>query len=391
MNSAPKIIIIDKDLDTRNTILNLLKNEGYELLTSSIENDAVSMVETHQPDLIILDRIFSEIDGIEIIRKLRSNPATADILIMVYSALASPSDQLLGFEAGADEYLRKPAAASELLARIKALVQHAAFRQQTLSHRNRNVVVKSRQGIMIGILAAKGGVGVSLLATNLGIALQQLSKESVLVADLRPGCSTMAAEMGSPGMVGLERLLLLNPESITADAIESQLHHHKCGVKFLFASPHPGDAQHILADRQLAQITRMLPSISKYTVLDLGSCLTPAITTILGTLPEIIILMEPSPPGLLATRLLLEKIGQTQTNTPSIRIGLSYCAQECDVLSIDQVQVGIRRNISAVLNYSANLILKAQLESTPVILYQPESKLGSEYRSLAKAILNIPD
>jgi pilus assembly protein CpaE len=391
MTAAPKILIIDKDLDTLRTLSNLLEHENYEILTSSSGKDAAALVKAQKPDLIILDWVLPDENGLEIIRQLRSNPDTLDILIIILSALASPKDQLNGFEAGADDYLRKPTPIPELIARINSLMMHSASRSRLTINRKKNQDFMCGNGRLVGIMAAKGGVGVSSLAINLGIALHQLSQETVLVADFRPGCSTMAAEMGTPGSIGLEKLLSLDPETLTAELIENQLYHHKSGVNFLFASANPGDSRHIHSDGQFARIAQQLPFMSKFSIIDLGSCFTTGVRGVIHFLQEIILVMEPTPPSLLTTRLLLENIRQNQGEKQAIKIVLTHRSLESHFLTKDQVESGIRKEISAVMSYSPDQVLKAQLESAPVMLSRPESKFGSEYRDFARVMMNLKD
>ena len=110
----------------------------------------------------------------------------------MFTAKAQVDDRIEGLESGADAYLTKPTQPRELLAQVKALLARskAARTAQAMGK------APESRGLTIGILSAKGGLGVTTLATNLGITLRKLTRESVVIADFRPGSSYISAGLG---------------------------------------------------------------------------------------------------------------------------------------------------------------------------------------------------
>ena len=114
-----KILLIEDDLSTLNFIKKGLKESGHIVDTFSNGNDGLDAAYLGEHDVIILDRMLPEIDGLTIVTKIRNNKITTPVLFL--SALGEVNDKVKGLKAGGDDYLTKPFSFSELIARIEAL------------------------------------------------------------------------------------------------------------------------------------------------------------------------------------------------------------------------------------------------------------------------------
>ena len=118
-----KILLVDDDPDIREIIsFNLLK-EGYNVEIAENGVQGVEMSLKFKPDIIILDVMMPDMDGMEACESIRSNPETKDILIAFLSARGEDYSQVAGFDAGADDYITKPIRPKVLISRIKALLR----------------------------------------------------------------------------------------------------------------------------------------------------------------------------------------------------------------------------------------------------------------------------
>ena len=118
-----KILVIDdEDLLVKGIRFNL-QNDGYEILTGSNGREAVELARTQMPDLIVLDVMMPEMDGLTACAKIRE---FSNVPIILLTAKTTDMDKLIGFDQGADDYLTKPFNILELKARIKALLRRAA-------------------------------------------------------------------------------------------------------------------------------------------------------------------------------------------------------------------------------------------------------------------------
>jgi two-component system phosphate regulon response regulator PhoB len=119
-----------------------LRQEGYDTLVSNDGQEGLQKTRLRSPDLVVLDLMLPMIDGLEICRRLRADPVTRNILVLMLTAKAEETDEVVGFSVGADDYVAKPFSVKVLLERIRALL-----RRRDNTNVNGNVLVS--QGVMV--------------------------------------------------------------------------------------------------------------------------------------------------------------------------------------------------------------------------------------------------
>jgi len=116
-----KILIIEDEKDIRELLQLYLKREGYDVHIAKDGETGLRKASQERFDLVLLDLMLPQLDGLEICRSLRSRPQTAGLPIIMITAKAEESDRIVGLEMGADDYITKPFSPREVLARIKAI------------------------------------------------------------------------------------------------------------------------------------------------------------------------------------------------------------------------------------------------------------------------------
>ncbi len=122
-----KILVVDDESVLVETIAYNLEQAGYQVLTAADGASALQAAHRETPDLIILDLMLPEMDGIEVCRHLRRERNTATTPIMMLTAKGDEIDKVVGLEVGADDYVTKPFGRRELLARVRALLRRAVY------------------------------------------------------------------------------------------------------------------------------------------------------------------------------------------------------------------------------------------------------------------------
>ncbi|MSU20661.1 MAG: response regulator transcription factor [Pedosphaera sp.] len=117
----PKILVVDDEEDAVELIEFNLKAAGYIVITASNGKEALKKARLMIPDLIVLDLMLPEVDGLEVCKILRRDPATSAIPILMLTAKSAEIDRVLGLELGADDYVTKPFSPRELVLRVKGL------------------------------------------------------------------------------------------------------------------------------------------------------------------------------------------------------------------------------------------------------------------------------
>ncbi len=118
-----KILIVDDEKDIVKMLDYNLKKEGYRTIAVYDGEEALGAAGKEAPDLIILDLMLPGIDGLEVCKRLKKDPKTASVPVIMLTAKAQEADKVIGLELGADDYLTKPFSPRELVARIKAILR----------------------------------------------------------------------------------------------------------------------------------------------------------------------------------------------------------------------------------------------------------------------------
>lgn len=121
-----RILVVDDEPDLVELLSFNLRTAGYDVIAAADGLGALELAQRQQPDLILLDLMLPELDGISVCEILRGHPATATIPIIMLTAWSSDLSRQLGLAAGADEYLTKPFAAAQVMGRVKSLLAVAA-------------------------------------------------------------------------------------------------------------------------------------------------------------------------------------------------------------------------------------------------------------------------
>jgi two-component system phosphate regulon response regulator PhoB len=116
-----KILVIEDDRSLAEVLTYNLKQAGYEVLLATDGQDGLLQAQIKSPDIVLLDLMLPVVDGLDVCRRLRAGADTKDLLIVMLTAKAEESDELVGFSLGADDYVTKPFSVKVLLERIKAL------------------------------------------------------------------------------------------------------------------------------------------------------------------------------------------------------------------------------------------------------------------------------
>ncbi len=174
---AERILVVDDDSSVTGVLKRGLGYEGYAVDVANNGHEALDIARDRPPDLIILDIMMPGIDGLEVTRRLRS--VDADTPILMLTARDGVSDQVLGLETGADDYIVKPFVFEVLLARVRALLRrHEPQAREVLRYRDLSLDTAAR-------LARRGGRQIDLTTTEYELLRLFLSNpERVLTRDV---------------------------------------------------------------------------------------------------------------------------------------------------------------------------------------------------------------
>jgi two-component system, OmpR family, alkaline phosphatase synthesis response regulator PhoP len=125
-----KILIVDDEQDIVELLSYNLEKEGFSTVKAYDGETALKLVKTQKPKLIILDLMLPKVNGLDVCREIRHDPATANIPIIMLTAKADEVDKIIGLEIGADDYMTKPFSVKELVARVRTILRRSKERDK---------------------------------------------------------------------------------------------------------------------------------------------------------------------------------------------------------------------------------------------------------------------
>jgi DNA-binding response OmpR family regulator len=126
--AKPRIVVADDEAHIRDVLRGYLEAEGFDVVLAADGNEALSVAREHLPDLVVLDVTMPGLDGVEVLRQLRTE---SDVYVIMLTARAEEVDKLVGLAVGADDYVTKPFSPRELVARVKAVLRRGRGTEPT--------------------------------------------------------------------------------------------------------------------------------------------------------------------------------------------------------------------------------------------------------------------
>jgi two-component system, OmpR family, phosphate regulon response regulator PhoB len=120
-----RVLVVEDERDIRDLLAFHLERDGYQVTRAATGPEALRQLRAVPPDLVILDLMLPEMDGLEVCRRLRAEPATAALPVIMLTAKGDEVDRVVGLEIGADDYVVKPFSPKEMLARVRAVLRRA--------------------------------------------------------------------------------------------------------------------------------------------------------------------------------------------------------------------------------------------------------------------------
>mgnify|MGYP006292660607 CR=1 FL=1 len=376
-----KILIVDDDLKTLRLVGLVLDRNGYEVTVAQSGRQALEKVRTETPDMVVLDIMMPDVDGYELTRRLRDNPDTADLPILLFTGKAQVEDKVAGFEAGADDYVTKPIHPDELISRVQALLARTSRSQPAKEAPAPNAV---------GFLGSKGGVGTTTLAVNAAVALAQgkAKGQRVVLAELRDGMATAACQLGFRNRDGLANVLAQPAASVDADLIEAQLDHHGSGLLVLSGQAGPPGIGRTLTPDHAEGIVQHLGAMADYLLLDLGVGLGEVNQHILPRCRHVVVTIEPNVTSLTLAQKLLDELNQS-LHIPRHKISLVSINTNRSAASLtrEDIEETLGHTLTGVIPPAPELAFQSSKENKPIAAIDLEGFAAHQYRAIAEDLI----
>ena len=375
-----KILIVEDDLQSLKLIGLMLQRRGHTIIAAQGGVQALAKTESDQPDVVILDIMMADLDGFEVCRRLRSNPKTSHVPIMMFTAKTMVSDKVAGFQAGADDYLTKPIHPNELASRVEAILQRSMTSQPAAA--------PSGAARVIGFFGVKGGVGTTTLALNVAAALASTPPpRRVILADLQSSAANVAIQLGLDPSSGLTTLLKSPAQEIEPTLVGQHLIRHSSGVRLLLPSLDMRVGRAMLPTAQVTAIIRSLSRLGQTVILDLGSTIDEGTLAALSQCQQIVLALEPQRIDVITAQNLIGELDRRGISRDRLIIAVINRTAASITLDRRTIENALKLPIASLIPPAPEAAYQAAEQAALIIHLQPGSLIADQFRSLAQRLL----
>ena len=364
----PRILIIDHEIDAVQQTQRALEAEGYQVLTTVTGQAGIVVAEIQRPSLILVEIDLPDIDGYQVCRALRGTPSLAEVPIIMYSARGEVSDKVAGFKAGANDYIVKPAAAAELIARIEAALRSD---EQPLAH-------------IVTVWGSKGGVGTTTLASNLALALQSITSGRVTLVDASVLGGTLSVMLN---LAPRHTIADLVPrlDDLDSELLASVLARHSSGVKVLLSPAWAMNGDGV-QPKHLERILAWLQQASDYVVVDTSPSLDMSTLTVLQLAHQAVVVLTPDMASLCNAKVFLSEVqGWDQAPEELVFVVNRYPVK--GGLKLSDIQASLRRTIDAQVPSDESLVTYSINRGIPLVISHRHSPVAKGLFGLAEKLV----
>ena len=361
-----RVLLIDDEQFYFKLIRKTLKEAEYDLEYAKSGNEGLAKIPAFEPDMLIVDLKLPEMDGFQILERLRRDPKYSLIPVIVITAQDELSEKLKAFELGADDYLVKPFQPEELVARMGILARRGKAMQMA---RQMGTASKSTTTVLT-VHSLRGGVGCSSIVVNLGLAFQKLWGKQTLLIDgvLTAGQVSLMLD-GKPGATW-ENLVGIDIESLD-DVVASELMcPHKSGIRYIASPRYPiaadtftNDTLHLLMEKIKAQ--------NEFVIVDTSHDFSDMTIQMLSMSSTILLVMAPEMASLRTALSALEIYDRLGISLDKVKIVLNNNSSS-PAIKQAQLEKVLKHPIDFVLPFEAGEVNRAINFGQPFILTNPD-------------------
>ncbi len=361
---SPRILVIDSDNDTRLFLKLTLQPYGHQIIDATDAAQGLSIARAENPDLVILEPAIGGGAGFDLCRRLRMLPGSRPCPILILSQMRGREEVVRGLEAGANDYLVKPANAIELAARVHTLLGYRQALTPTV----------------ILVAGAKGGVGATTFAVNLGIALASLEQGRVALIDTEIPGGDPAVHLGvNPQHTLLD--LISYGAHVDAELVEAVACRHSSGL-LLLAAPTEEVDQPIAPD-YLAPIIQAMTGRQSHVILDYSLSGAASFASLARLADHILVVSTPELPALIKADAALAAAQRYRERNGQLRLILNQAGREGGAPAED-LPGSLNTYPITQLPYDPARILPAINAGDPLVLRLPNQPWAREVMRLAR-------
>jgi pilus assembly protein CpaE len=360
-----RVLLIDDEQFYFKLLQKSLKEAEYKLEYAKSGSEGLAKIPSFEPELLIVDLKLPELDGFEILKRLRRDPKFSYIPVIVITSQDELSDKLKAFELGADDYLVKPFQPEELVARMGTLARRGRAMQIAQKE-----AISASETTIITVHSLRGGLGCSSIVVNLGLAFHKLWGKRTLLIDSVLTAGQVALLLDAKPTATWEHLVGLEIENLDDVAVSEIMCSDKSGVRYI-ASPRYPIAADTFTSEMLKLMMEKIRNQNDFIVVDTSHDFSDMTIHMLSISSTILLVMAPEMASLRTTVSAMEIYDRLGIPLDKVKIALNNNSSN-PAIKQAQLEKVLRRPIDFVLPFEAGEVNRALNFGQPFILNNPD-------------------
>lgn len=375
------IVLIDDTTSILQLVSLYLKAAGHQVFTAADGFQGLRVIQENPTDLVITDVMMPGMDGYELTRRLRNEPATAHLPIMTLTAHSELENKIKAFEAGADDFVSKPFEASDLVARVNGLLQRVAVAKERAASNPPPIPHSEKSAHLIAVHSLRGGVGCSTLAVNLALGLTGLWNDSVLLADFVTTTGQVGLMLNLPLKRTWAELLPIPVAKITPLDLSHVITKHESGLGVLMA-PTEATLTTSLEREAVDKILQLARPQYGYLVVEIAHDFSAVSLGVLEQADEILLVLAPDLASIRAATAALEMYKQLEIPRERIRVVLNWTFAQ-QGFPRDEIEQALEMPVNFVIPYAPLTFVNAINRGAPPLFEKPQEPISALLEDLA--------
>jgi pilus assembly protein CpaE len=360
-----RVLLIDDEQFYFKLLQKSLREAEYQLEYAKSGSEGLAKIPSFEPELLIVDLKLPELDGFEILKRLRRDPKFSYIPVIVITSQDELSEKLRAFELGADDYLVKPFQPEELVARMGILARRGRAMQMAQKEST-----SSSETTIVTVHSLRGGLGCSSIVVNLGLALHKLWGKRTLLLDSVLTAGQVALLLDAKPTAPWEHLVGLEPENIDDIVVGEVMSFDKSGVRYI-ASPRYPIAADTFTGETLKLLMEKIKGQNDFIVVDTSHDFSDMTIHMLSVASTILLVMAPEMASLRTTVSAMEIYDRLGIPLDKVKIALNNNSSN-PAIKQAQLEKVLKRPIDFVLPFEAGAVNRALNFGQPFILNNPD-------------------
>lgn len=371
-----RVLLIDDEPVFFKMVEHALKPQGYEVEYAKTGMDGLRNAGSFDPDIIIVDVKLPDLDGYEVVQRLRSTPRFRSTPIIFLTSQTELPNKLKGFEVGADDFLGKPFQPEELVARIGLLMRRSEAMRSALP-----AGPTREPATVVAVHSLRGGVGCTSLAVNLAIAYYQVWEKPTLLIDADMTAGQVALMLNTSPSRTFDDLTNRRASEMDDDLIKKIISKHNSGIHFI-AAPASPLADDSFSDDLWPELLTRLQDLYDFIVIDTSHTFGNITIHMLNQASTVFLTVAPEMASVRSAISSMEIYNLLGYGPEKIKLILN---QSLAVAGIKQAQIEkvLKLPVSHSFAYAPNEYTRAINFGQPVLLNNPDLAAAATFEEMA--------